>query len=93
VPVVRYAVERRVAAGKPDYWDHATLLELAVLAKDEQAASSALGDALAHVRESWEPETTARNIGLIRQARAQRQDDVPWTAEVEETLLRRSGRK
>ena len=31
IPVVRYAVERRVAAGRPDYWDHATLLELAVL--------------------------------------------------------------
>jgi len=34
LPVVRYAVARRVASGKPDYWDHATQLELAVLAKD-----------------------------------------------------------
>ena len=39
IPVVRYAVERRVAAGKPDYWDHATLLELAVIAKDQDRAT------------------------------------------------------
>ena len=24
-----YSVQRRIASGKPDYWDHATLLELA----------------------------------------------------------------
>ena len=35
IPVVTYAVERRIATGKPDYWDHATLLELDVLGKDE----------------------------------------------------------
>ena len=35
VPVVEYAAQRRVAAGHPDYWDHATLLEAAVLARDE----------------------------------------------------------
>jgi len=26
IPIVSYAVERRVASGQPDYWDHATLL-------------------------------------------------------------------
>jgi hypothetical protein len=35
LPVVAYAVERRIAAGKPDFWDFATRLELAVLAKDK----------------------------------------------------------
>lgn len=51
VTVVAYAFERRVAAGKPDHWDYATQLELAVLARDEQAAMTALADALASVRE------------------------------------------
>ena len=45
--VVAYAVERRIAGGKPDCWDHATHLELAVLAKNEHGARDALADALA----------------------------------------------
>ena len=36
LPVVAYALERRIAAGKPDYWDHATRLELAVLARRQK---------------------------------------------------------
>src|SRR5204863_8368128 len=54
LPVVTYAVKRRIAAGKPDYWDHATLLELAALGRDEAAAAAALGDALISIRETWE---------------------------------------
>ena len=52
IPVVTCAVERRIAAGKPDYWDHATLLELAVLGWDEAAAGEALANAAAVVRET-----------------------------------------
>ena len=86
LPVVTYAVERKVARGQPDYWDHATLLELAVLAKKEEAAAAALGDALASARESWEPETTARNLRLIRVARERREEAEPWMKLVEEAL-------
>jgi tetratricopeptide (TPR) repeat protein len=86
LPVVSYAVERKIAAGKPDYWDYATRLELAVLGKDEQKAAQALGDALAVVREVWEPETTLRNLRLIREARERRGEDVPWAKEAEEEL-------
>lgn len=88
IPVVEYAVERRIAAGKPDYWDHATLLELAILSKDQQKAASALGHALALVRESWEPETTARNLRLIREIREQRNETMPWAKPIEEELER-----
>jgi tetratricopeptide (TPR) repeat protein len=90
IAVVRYAVVRRIAAGKPDYWDHATLLELAVLGKDEAGATAALADALVAMREPWEPETTARNLRLIREARQRRNEPVPWATEIEELLLRRS---
>ena len=86
IPVVAYAVERRIAAGKPDYWDHATLVELGVLGNDEARAMAALARALAAVRESWEPETTARNLRLIRAARAGRGVDVPWARAVETEL-------
>jgi hypothetical protein len=90
VPVVRYAVERRIAGGKPDYWDHATLLEVAVLDNDGQQAMASLGNALAHVREAWEPETTARNLRLIREARERRHEQPDWATEVETTLERKS---
>jgi hypothetical protein len=90
VPVVRYAVERRIAAGQPDYWDHATRLELAVLGLDDADAAAALGDALASVRESWEPETTARNLRLVREARERRHQPVSWATDVEAALLKRA---
>lgn len=91
IPVVAYAVARRIASGKPDYWDHATRLELAVLANDETEAASALADALANVREAFEPETTARNLRLIKEARARRGERVPWVERVEMELQRSTG--
>jgi hypothetical protein len=86
LPVVRYAVERRIASGKPDYWDHATRLELAVLAADEARAMDALDQALAASREAWERETTARNLRLLREAREPRGQVAPWMVEAERQL-------
>jgi hypothetical protein len=62
--VVSYAVERRILAGKPDYWDYATRLELAVLAGDENRAGQSLADVLAANHAAWERETTVRNLRL-----------------------------
>jgi tetratricopeptide (TPR) repeat protein len=90
IPVVSYAVERKIASGKPDYWDYATRLELAVLANDQQRALDAVSEALAAVRETWEPETTARNLRLIREAREKRQEDVSWFTEIEAELNRKA---
>lgn len=86
LPVVRYAVEQRVANGTPDYWDYATLLELAVLAKDENEALDYTAKALAEVREVWEPETTVRNLRLIREARDKRDENTEWIKEIEDAL-------
>ncbi len=89
VTVVSYSLDRRMAVGKPDYWDYATQLELAVLAKDEQASLDALGNALASVREKWEPETTLRNLRLIREARERRQEPIHgWMTDIEDELGR-----
>src|ERR1700674_153992 len=74
LPVVRYAASRK-AAKNADYWDHATLLELAVLARDVDDANERLGDALMVARASWELETTARNLRLIREMRESRGED------------------
>lgn len=85
-PIVAYAVDRRITRGKPDYWDYATLLELTVLEKNESAAKAALQAALPLVREVWEPETTLRNLRLIREARARRNEAVPWLPTIEQAL-------
>lgn len=82
LPVVSYAVKRRLASTTPDYWDYATLLELAVMAADQGQAFEWLGKALASVREAWEPETTARNLRLICNAWQRRGEDVSWLEEL-----------
>jgi MAP3K TRAFs-binding domain len=81
LPVVRFAVLQRVRASRSDYWDHATLLELAVLASDETATRRALGEALAAIREPWEARSTANNLTLIREARAARGVAEGWLGE------------
>ncbi|HYU36242.1 MAG TPA: TRAFs-binding domain-containing protein [Thermoanaerobaculia bacterium] len=86
LPVVDYTNERRITAGNPDYWDYATRLELAVLRNDEETATAALKQALAVVREIWEPESTARNLRLIRAAREKRGEPVGWLREIEAEL-------
>jgi tetratricopeptide (TPR) repeat protein len=90
LPVVLYAVRQRLSSGSPDYWDYATLLELAVLGNDPSQAARCLGDALAAVRESWEPETTANNLKMIRDARLERGEATPWLDEIIESLESRA---
>jgi tetratricopeptide (TPR) repeat protein len=90
VQVVRYSVERRIAKGIPDYWDHATLLELAMLSGDRQKAIAALGDSLAAIREVFEPDTTARNLGLIVDRKKARNEFQPWMEQVIQKLRERA---
>lgn len=91
LPVVRYSAARK-AAKTPDYWDHATLLELAVLARDIDDANERIGDALMVARASWELETTARNLRLIRAMRESRGEDAAWIGQLETTLKERGAR-
>ena len=90
LPVVIYAVKRKIAKGTPDYWDHATLLELAVLRRDDDAAMESASNALALVRESWEAGTTANNLRLIREARATSHTGMSCADEIEQALVERS---
>ena len=85
LPVVRYAALMK-ARQNGDYWDFATLAELAVLDRDQEAAEDYLGDAIERITEGFAPETTARNLGLIREMREQREESSPWIAELEEAL-------
>ena len=43
-------------------------------------------DVTAPRREAWEPETTVRNLRLIREARAKWGEDLSWAREIEQAL-------
>ncbi len=86
IPVVRYSAARRAARGG-DYWDHATLAELAVLARDREGAMDAMASALAQPNPEafWYP-TTADNLSKIVMVRRARGEDVGWITELEDYL-------
>lgn len=87
LPIVRYAASRRISAGSPDYWDYATLLELAVLGKNESEAAENLTRALPIIRAKWEPETTLNNLRMIQKARKDRGEAEPaWIDDVMQAL-------
>jgi MAP3K TRAFs-binding domain len=85
LPVVRYAAERRLTA-TPDYWDYATVLELAVLQRDEPGARRTLEQALAAIREPWEAKTTLASLQRLRAAADGRRTSEPWMLDVEREL-------
>ena len=82
LPVVRYAVLRRLAGTTPDYWDYASMVELAIHANDHAAAMQWLAKAVAVMRETWEGESTANNLRLIAEAREARGEDATTIREV-----------
>lgn len=75
---VRFAADQKVRDPNATYWDHATLLEVAVLAGDVDGASEALDRVLRAYTETWQPKSTAGNLRLIQERRRQRGDDVAW---------------
>lgn len=88
LPVVQYAVERRLTAKNPDYWDYATLLELDILSNNKDEASTTLSKALISIREKWEPKTTANNIQKIIEVREERNEQIDWIKEVHDELIK-----
>lgn len=90
LPVVRFAVEQRLTGATPDYWDHATMLELAVLKNEPKDAMKHLTKAVPLIREVWEPGTTAGNLRMIERSRMERGDDTSWLKEIIMELEKRS---
>jgi len=83
LPFVMAAVQDQIKQSRrPNFWDYATLLELAVLAGDESQARSFLGAVRGANPESWQTETTCNNLELIRDARAQRGEMQPWLDQI-----------
>lgn len=91
LPVVRFATEQRLRAPTPDYWDHATLLELVVLAGDEEEAADALDRVLVAPAEPWQLRSTADNLRTVRDAREERGQATAWIRAIIEALDPRPG--
>ena len=68
-PVVRYAAHRKAAVGGDDYWTRATLLELAVSAREEAEIERRLTETLAEGASTWMRMSTAGNLRFIADAR------------------------
>jgi MAP3K TRAFs-binding domain len=89
VPLVSFAVARRGGATSSNYWDLATVLELAAIAGDWKAATGVLPRVLAAAKASWMARTTADNLRLLRGARerageappSSRRSPATWTCE------------
>ncbi|MEA2904085.1 MAG: hypothetical protein QOI12_1472 [Alphaproteobacteria bacterium] len=91
LPVVRYAAAQK-AARSADYWDYATLLELAILGRDQDDAGRQLGEVFAIIDDNipaWHLKTTEGNLQLIRELRATRGEDAAWIGGIEDALRER----
>ena len=77
-PVVAFAVAARQGIQSRDYWDVATVLELAVVNADERTARRALQRLLYLGRPSWCLATVAGNLSTLQQALSRRGEQVDW---------------
>jgi tetratricopeptide (TPR) repeat protein len=88
LPVVRYAALQK-AKRSADYWDYATLLELAIIGRDDASAMKHLGELYSIINDethAWQLKTTADNIQLIRELRTSRGEDTASIKSVEDML-------
>lgn len=90
VPVVRFAVGRRGGLSSQDYWDRATVLELAVIGGDEQTAKRAKASIIVDCPPGWMLETTARNLRILIEPLSRAGEDVAWVDGVADALAPRS---
>lgn len=73
-PLVSFAVARKGGASSSDYWDTATILELALIGRDEKVALSVLPRVLVNAEASWMAKTTADNLEMLKDLRAEKED-------------------
>jgi tetratricopeptide (TPR) repeat protein len=69
LPLVSFAVERRGGASSGNYWDLATVLELACIGDDWATADRVLPKVILAATKTFETATTLGNLRLLKQAR------------------------
>jgi MAP3K TRAFs-binding domain len=82
-PVVLFALARRGALESSDYWDVATVMELAAMGGDQPLAERALGRVELIGPQDWERETTARNLTILADALG---DEYTWIQDLASRL-------
>ncbi|MAD41044.1 MAG: hypothetical protein CL623_01450 [Arcobacter sp.] len=85
LPVVEFAVKQKMKTNK-DYWDWATLLELAVLETNKEKANQLLFNVIDNIRESFEPKTTVNNLNIIIESRKVKGLDTSWILDIVENI-------
>jgi tetratricopeptide (TPR) repeat protein len=75
-PLVSFAVARRGGISSNNYWDLATVLELACINEDWELTKKVLPKVLMTADESWMPKTTMDNLILLRD-RLSKQQKIP----------------
>ncbi len=75
IPAVEYAVLTKMKRKNPDYWDHATLLELAVIDGNFEEAEKQYYLAKPKITEVWMPGTTLKNLEFIFNYRTERGEE------------------
>jgi tetratricopeptide (TPR) repeat protein len=81
-PLVGFAVARRGGAASSDYWDLATVLELAAVAGDWESARRVLPKVLAAAKAAWVTKTTTDNLEMLSEARKRAGADVGPLSEI-----------
>ena len=69
LPVVRYGAQLKARRHQADFWDHATLVELAVLAEDADSAFGFLAHAFAAGPLPWQARSLLDTLVRLRRAR------------------------
>ncbi len=90
VPLVTFAAVRRGGADSNDYWTVATVLELAIIGRDDGLAARTLPRLVTVKSEPWMLQTTADNLELVLALRAGREPTATLEQAVAE-LRKRSG--
>ncbi|MBK8922204.1 MAG: DUF4071 domain-containing protein [Saprospirales bacterium] len=86
LPIVRYAVVKKIENREGDYWDYATLFELDMLERNTAAAQQDLESAAALLKEEWHVNSTLTNLRLLRTMREKSGDAVQWLLDFEQQL-------
>jgi hypothetical protein len=89
LPVVRYSARQKALRHQADYWDNATLLELAMIDGNADDAWTAVTHAILARPVPWQARSTLDTLVRLRQARRDAGDPVPdWVTAIEHELER-----